>query len=314
MARIDSVALDRQRRRNRVVSMVVFAGIVAWSALVGWLVLGVDGVVWAALAGALLLMFQPVRSATLIKAMFGASPLGPSDAPGLYRILRELSQRAELERVPPVLYIPRPEVIALSTGWGRDATVAVSDGLLRHLHTRELVAVLAHEVAHLRAGDLKILRLADAAGRLTRFLALVGLFLVLFSVPAAAMVGASVSAWPILLLLAAPIASDLMTFKLSRTREFDADAGAAGLTGDPHGLVLALERIDRFQSGGWERLTRLPGWRWLSWIRTHPTTAERIARLHQLTPEPESGWIALSEALLPPGFQPPPRFWWPRRM
>ncbi|MEW5727206.1 MAG: M48 family metalloprotease, partial [Pseudomonadota bacterium] len=195
-------------------------------------------------------------------------------------------------------------------------TVAVSEGLLRRLPTRELVAVLAHETAHLRAGDLKILRLADAAGRLTRFLALVGLFLVVFTLPAATMAGLEVALWPVLLLVAAPVASDLLALKLSRTREFDADAGAAALTGDPRGLMMALDRIDTLQAGGWERLTRLPGWRWLSWIRTHPTTAERLARLRELEPEPETLWIELPDILAPPEGWPssPPRLWWPRRM
>ena len=300
MRRLDSAVLDRQRRANRVVSVAVVAGIVAWAGLVGWLVLGPDGVVISVLAGAALLMFQPVRSATLIRAMFGAVPLPPSEAPGLYGILRALADRAELEGVPPVLFIPRPEIVALSTGWGADATVAVSDGLLRRLPPRELAAVLAHEVAHLRAGDLKILRLADAAGRLTRFLALAGMFVVLFSLPAAAMAGMNLALWPVLLLVAAPVASDLLTLKLSRTREFDADAGAAALTGDPRGLMMALERIDRLQTGGWERLTRMPEWRWLRWIRTHPTTGERLARLAELEPEPEPRWIPLPEILLPP--------------
>lgn len=312
MRRLDRDRLERHRRHNRVVTVAVMAGLVVWLALVGWMVVGPEGMVWAALAAILILVVQPVRSVTLLKALYGARTLTPADAPGLYRLMRELATRAEMPRVPPLLYLPRRDIIALSTGWGDDAAIAVSDGLLRLLAPRELAAVLAHETAHLRHGDLKILRLADTAGRLTRFLSLIGLFLVIFYLPAALFAEADVPAWPVLLLVLAPVASDLLTFKLSRIREFDADTGAAALTGDPEGLILALERIDAMQTGGWERLR--PGWGWLAWLRTHPSTAERVARLDELAPiEPGPSWITLPEAMLMPGFRAPqpPRWRWP---
>lgn len=310
MRRLDRDQLVRHRRHNRVVTVAVMAGLVSWLTLVGWLVVGPQGIVWAALAAVLILVFQPVRSVTLLKALYGAYPLTPADAPGLYRIMGELAARAELSRVPPLLYLPRADIVALSTGWGRDAAIAVSGGLLRSLPTRELAGVLAHEIAHLRYGDLKILRLADTAGRLTRFLSLIGLFLVIFYLPAVMMAETGVPAWPLLLLVAAPVASDLLTFKLSRTREFNADSGAADLTGDPEGLILALNRIDALQSGGWERLRR--GWGWLAWLRTHPTTEDRIARLEEVAPvEPGPTWSTIPDFVLMPNFEtlrPPP--WW----
>jgi heat shock protein HtpX len=121
--------------------------------------------------------------------------------------------------------------------------------------------------------------------------------------------------------MAAPLAIDLMTFKLSRTREFEADFGAAELTGDPQGLMLALERIESRQGGLWERLVWLPGWlpqrlpSWLSLIRTHPTTAERLARLAELAPLPAVPplWQALPVLLIPGALpelrrRPPGRF------
>lgn len=304
MARLDAARLAAQRRRNWLVSAAVLAAIVGWMVLIAWLVLGEQAAVWALMAGPIVLAFPPVRSTAVLKALYGAVPLGPATAPGLLGLVRELAGRAELARIPPLLYIPRPEVVALSTGWGREAALAVSDGLLRLLPPRELAAVLAHEVAHLQAGDLKILRLADAAGRLTRLLSMVGLLLVAMTLPTATLAGLPIPWLAILLLMLAPVGSDLMALALSRTREFAADAGAAGLTGDPAALIHALERIDTVQSGGWERLVRLPGWRWVSWIRTHPTTGERVTRLSALAPEPERHWILLPHAILPPDFPP----------
>jgi len=312
MPGLDADILARHHRRNRVQSAALMAGIAAWMGLIGWLVAGPPGIAWAAFGTMLVLLVQPVRSTTLLKALYGAVPLSPTEAPGLYGLMRELSARAGLKRVPPVLYIPRAEMIALSTGWGQDGAIALSDGMLRGLPGRELAGVLAHETSHIRNGDLKLLRLAEAAGRLTRTLSLFGLFLMLAYLPELA--GMGLPAVPLALLVVAPIVSDLLTLKLSRTREFEADAGGAELTGDPEGLVSALDRIDALQSGGWERLRRGP--RWFSWIRTHPTTAERIRRLREMAKMPLPGWLVVPETLLMPtlfGLPPAPRWWWPGR-
>lgn len=316
MAPLDPSILTRQHRRNQVESLLILAGIGAWMALVGWLVFGGQGIVWAALGTVAVLLLQPVRSTTLLKAMYGAMPLAPDEAPGLFAVIRELARRAGMERVPPLLYIPRPEMIALSTGWGRDCAIALSDGMLRTLPGRELAAVMAHETSHLRTRDLRLLRLAEAAGRLTRFVSLFGLLTIALYLPAATMMGASVPLLPLLLLVAAPMISDLMMLRLSRTREFAADSGAAELTGDPIALMNALRRIDALQDGGWERLLRTRAPKWLRLIRTHPTTEERLARLRELVPRPPPTWLAIPETLLMPrllGMPLAQRGRWPRR-
>lgn len=314
MPRLDPAVLARHRRRNHVHSVLVLAVIFGLMALAGWLVAGVTGVLCSAVGSMIALLFQPMRSVMLMRALFGAVPLHPEQAPGLWSVTRELSRRAGLDRVPPLWYIPRPELLALSTGWGHDAAIAVSDGMLRAMPGRALTAVLAHELSHIRHGDLKMLRLAEAAGSLTRFLSLFGLLLVALAMPAALAEGVSLSLLPVLVLVAAPVVSDLMALKLSRTREFAADSGAAELTGDPRALVAALERLEDLQGGGWERLYRNPPTRWLTLIRTHPTTEERVGRLAEMTPEPEPRWVIIPDALVLPALMAGPhggrRWWW----
>lgn len=295
MAFLDSAALRRHRRRNHLHSLLVLAGIGGWMAMVGWIIAGTAGIVWAVAGAMVMLMVQPVRSVTLLRALFGAEPLSPAQAPGLCALVVALAERAGLERVPPLLYIPRRELVALSTGWGGDIALAVSDGMLAALSGRELAAVLAHEVSHLRHGDLRILRLAEAAGRLTRFLSLFGVLTVLFYMPVAMFSGQSLPILPVLLLVAAPLASDLLGLDLARTREFAADAGAVELTGDPRGLMAALAHIQRLQGDSWERLMRLPAW--LSLIRTHPTTEQRLTRLAELEPRPAHAWLVVPDEL-----------------
>lgn len=179
-------------------------------------------------------------------------------------------------------------VNAFATGSKQEASIALTDGLLRSLSPRELAGVFAHGVAHIANEDLRVMGLADSVSRLTCLLALMGQIAILLSLPAL-LVGAAEVYWPGLLLLAAsPQLALLAQLGLSRVREFDADRLAAELTGDPQGLASALAKIERV-SRSWR------AWLWPGWgnpepscLRTRPATQERIARLLTLAPGPAS--------------------------
>ncbi|HEY0417890.1 MAG TPA: M48 family metalloprotease, partial [Acetobacteraceae bacterium] len=105
----------------------------------------------------------------------------------------------------------------------------------------------------------------------------------------------------LVVLLAAPLLSDVLALSLSRRRELLADAGAVELTGDVAALAEALARIWRLQGDDWERLAAR-GPRWLSWLRTHPTVEDRIAALRGMArpvraalPDPDRVGIAPRE-------------------
>lgn len=82
-------------------------------------------------------------------------------------------------------------------------------------------------------------------------------------------------------LVFAPTVSMLMQLTLSRTREYQADLGAAELTGNPGALASALVKIDRAQRGFFVRnLWPLKPWQAQSELwRTHPPTPKRVNRL-----------------------------------
>ena len=165
--------------------------------------------------------------------LYRARALHPHEAPEIWALLRELPARAGLPATPVPHYVPSGVVNAFATGSKQEASIALTDGLLRSLSPRELAGVLAHEIAHITNEDLRVMRLADSVSRLTSLLALMGQIAILLNLPAL-LVGAAEVYWPGLLLLAAsPQLALLAQLGLSRVREFDADRLAAELTGDP---------------------------------------------------------------------------------
>ena len=217
----------------------------------------------------------------------------------MWALLRELPARAGLPATPVPHYVPSAVVNAFATGSKQEASIALTDGLLRSLSPRELAGVFAHEVAHIANEDLRVMGLADSVSRLTCLLALMGQIAILLSLPAL-LVGAAEVYWPGLLLLAAsPQLALLAQLGLSRVREFDADRLAAELTGDPQGLASALAKIERV-SRSWR------AWLWPGWgnpepscLRTRPATQERIAHLLTLAPGPASALPLRAPHFLP---------------
>lgn len=275
-------AWSRHRWLNRLQTALLVVTLLGIATLAGSLFFGDMGL-WLALgAGGLALLVEPAAASSLTLRLYGARALHPSEAPDLWALVRELAARAGLPAVPVPHYAPSAMVNAFATGSERRAAIVLTDGLLRSLTPRELTGVVAHEIAHIANKDLRVMGLADSISRFTHLMALCGQMAILFSLPAL-LLGAVDVHWPALLLLAvAPQLALLAQLGLSRVREFDADRLAAGLTGDPLGLALALAKIERV-SRSW-RAWLLPGWGnpEPSWLRTHPATAERIERLHEL--------------------------------
>ena len=276
----------RHRWLNRLQTGLLVLTLLGIASLAGSLLFGDSGM-WVALAAAgFALLLEPAAASGLTLRLYGARALHPGEAPELWDMVRELAARAGLPAVPVPHYVPSAIVNAFATGSKQHSAIALTDGLLCHLTPRELAGVVAHEIAHIANGDLRVMGLADSISRLTHMLALSGQVMILFSLPAL-LLGMVDVQWTALLLLAlSPQLALLAQLGLSRVREFDADRLAAELTGDPQGLASALAKIERV-SRSW-RAWLLPGWGHPepSWLRTHPATVERIARLQELAPSP----------------------------
>jgi heat shock protein HtpX len=270
---------------------VLLAGLTAVFLAAGFALGGEAGMLVAlAVAGAMNL-FAYWNSDSIVLRMYGAQQVGPSQAPELHATVAELAGRAGLP-MPRVYVIDNPQPNAFATG--RDpahAAVAVTTGLLAALGPRELGGVVAHELAHVNNRDTLLMTvtatIAGAIGMLANFafffgrgsrrnnpLGIVGVLAVT---------------------ILAPLAAMLVQMAISRGREYEADRMGAQLTGDPLGLASALERISgmakRIDNTAAERnpatahlfiVNPLHAARVDGLFTTHPSTANRVARLQEM--------------------------------
>src|SRR5438128_9042862 len=174
----------------------------------------------------------------IVLRMYGAQEVGPGNR--LYETVRRLSERAGLP-MPRCYIIPEMSPNAFATGRNpQHAAVAATEGILRILTDDELEAVLAHELAHVKHRDILI---SSVAATLAAAIMMISRFAMFFGGGRDDREGGN----PIALLatiILAPIAAMLIQAAISRSREFDADAGGATIAGSPNGLVSALRKIE----------------------------------------------------------------------
>lgn len=280
---MESSEIQTHRRRNLAQTIVLITGMTLLLGALGWLLGGPAAVIWAVAVGLITLVIGTRTSAGLLLRLYRARPIPPEAAQQLHAIVDEVARRAGLTTSPSLFLIPSRMMQAFSCELRGGPAIAITNGLLRGMTAREIAAVVAHEVSHIAHRDLRIMMLADLATKLTRMFAFVGTIMVLVMLPLM-MVGYTGLPWgSLILLIFAPSLSALMQLALSRTREFDADLGAARLTGDPTAMAKALVKLERFQGGAWEQVL-LPGYRLPepSLLRSHPETDQRVRRLCEL--------------------------------
>ena len=229
---------------------------------------------------------------------YRARQVSQAEAPELHSIIRGLATRGGIP-MPKVYVIPSASPNAFATGRNPDhAAVAVTQGIMQLLNREELEGVIAHELAHIQHRDILIASIvATLAGAITMIARMAGW---------AAMFGGYGGSRDrdrgggaigfILMAVLAPIAAMLIQLWISRTREYDADAGGAQLAGTPSGLAGALEKLERGvqaapldanpSSAHMFIVNPLSGRSLMGLFSTHPPIAERVARLRAMARKP----------------------------
>jgi heat shock protein HtpX len=235
----------------------------------------------------------------LALASAGAKVIERNDAPEFYDMVASLAQRAGLP-MPRVAVSPSEQPNAFATGRGPNhAVVCATQGLLRSMPRNEIEGVMAHELMHVKHRDILIGSVAAAIATAISYIAQMAMFASMFGG------GRDDEDRPnpfamLLMSMLAPVAASLIQMAVSRSREFEADRGAAELLGSGNSLADALERIEvlaarspmavapaQAQAYIHNPLNELRGGRNAGMARlfsTHPATDERIRRLRAMDP------------------------------
>ncbi|HUN66774.1 MAG TPA: zinc metalloprotease HtpX [Bacteroidota bacterium] len=259
---------------------------------VGAFIGGEQGLVLAFLFSLMMNFGSYWFSDRIVLMMYRAREVTEAEQPRLTGLVARVASEAQLP-MPRVYLIASDSPNAFATGRNPEhAAVAATDGILNILSDDELEGVLAHEFAHIRHRDILTGTIvATMVGTITFIARMAGWSL---------MMGGgdrnrrgSNGFAELLMLIVAPIAALLMQLAISRSREYEADAGGAQITGRPLSLASALEKLER-QAGQKPLESASPASAHLFIVNplragglmklfsTHPPLEERIARLHQI--------------------------------
>lgn len=256
-----------------------------------WLIGGTRGAIIGVIFAAVTNLGAWYSSDKIALAAYGAQPVTPQQAPGLYGIVENLSQRAGLP-MPGVYIVPTPAANAFATGRDPEhAAVAVTAGILEMLPEEELEGVLAHELSHVKNRDTLTQAVAATIAGAISFLPQLLWFM---GGSRDNERGGNLLGF-LLTLILAPFAAMLLQMAISRTREFEADARAARLTGNPRALANALKRLENIgrqlpmdSNPAFEPLlisSPFSGQFLASLFSTHPPTEARIENLLRVEQE-----------------------------
>ncbi len=268
---------------------LLLAGMTALFLGAGYLLAGEGGMLIALLVALGMNAFAYWNSDKVVLRLYNARQVDGRTAPELHGMVEQLADRAGLP-MPKVYIIESDQPNAFATGRNpQNAAVAATTGLLRRMSSEQVAGVMAHELAHVKNRDTLIMTItATLAGALS-MLANFSLFFGGNRNNPLGIVGV------LLMMILAPLAAMLVQMAISRSREYEADRIGSEICGHPLWLASALERLEtaarQIDNVAAERnpatahmfiVNPLHAHKVDSLFSTHPSTANRVARLRQM--------------------------------
>lgn len=291
MTTYDFIAKNKQRT---VLIMVLFFGLIM---LVGYFLdryyeMGGFGLAFAGIYSTGSALFSYYAGDKVALSVSGAQPIEEKNSPYVYRMLENLCI-ATGTPMPKLYLIDDPAINAFATGRNPEhASIAVTTGAVEKLENEELEGVLAHELAHVRNYDIRLM---------TVVVVLVGTISLMADIFLRSSLrgrrrregnsGGILMIIGIVLIVLSPIIAKLIQLAVSRRREYLADSTAALTTRFPEGLARALSKIGQ-DARPLQRSSKatahlfianpLAGRTMANLFSTHPPIEERIAALRQM--------------------------------
>jgi len=260
--------------------------------LVGRAVGGPVGMVWAFGFALVMNAVSYWYSDKIVLAMYRAQPIGEDQSPELHALVRRLTGEAGVP-MPKLYIVPGDMPNAFATG--RDpnhAAVAVTEGLMRVLDRNEVEGVIAHELAHVKNRDILISTIAATLAGAIMMLANMarwGMILGGFGGSRDDRNGGGIAL--LFAIIVAPIAALMIQLAISRSREYQADATGARISGKPLGLASALQKLEHASQYAPVQASPETAHMFIvnplrggigSLFSTHPPIPERVSRLEAI--------------------------------
>jgi heat shock protein HtpX len=280
-------------KRNTLIIMLGFILLIAAIAAVfAWWFGDWTIMIWVIVISAGYACLQYFIAGKLATAMTGARKVQKKDSPRLWNAVENLCITTGLP-MPQVYVIDDPAPNAFATG--RDpqhALVAATTGLLDIMDDKELTAVMAHELSHVKNYDIRVSTIVFGLVCVVGLLSDIGVRMMYYGGGNDNERNNSPVGLIIMLVTAivAPLAASLAQLAVSRQREYLADSSAAMITRYPEGMISALKKLEaharpmRQQNPAAEALfianpMRKGTLSLSSLFSTHPPIEKRIARL-----------------------------------
>lgn len=269
--------------------LLVLAGMLL---LVGAFLGGLPGVLVALVFAGVMNIAAYWYSDKVALAMHRAHKVSVEDEPVLHEIVASLATRSGMPK-PAVYVVESESANAFATGRSpKRATVAATRGIMRILDRDELEAVMGHELSHVGNRDTLIMTMVAVIAGAISLIAIMARWSLFFGGGRRGNAGAFGMIGILVVAIVMPLTAMIVRFAISRTREFQADAYGARLSGKPEALASALEKlqlsarqkplkvpeatahlfiVNPLSSGNMSRL-----------FSTHPPTEERTRRLRAM--------------------------------
>ncbi|MGA2632433.1 MAG: zinc metalloprotease HtpX [Terriglobia bacterium] len=232
---------------NNFKTTILLAGLTGLLLAIGQLWGGRQGMMIALIFAAVMNLGSYFFSDKIALSMSGAQPISREENPRIYQIVERLAAKANLP-APKIYFIPTDSPNAFATGRNPShASVAVTRGILEICEDDEIEGVLAHELGHVKNRDILISAVAATVAGAITMVARMVYYAELFGFGGGrsdSRRGGALSA--LAMMIVAPFAAMLIQLAISRSREYEADATGAAITGNPQGLARALDKIDKY--------------------------------------------------------------------
>lgn len=278
-------------KRNTILIMAVFVGLISGVGyLVGLYMGDVSIAYWVIFGSAIYALIQYFAASSLAVMATGAEPITKKQNPRLWRIVENLSITNGTP-MPKVYMMNDPAPNAFATGRDpKHAIVAATTGIMDIMTDRELEAVMAHEMGHVKNYDIRVSMIAFGLVSAIGILSDIAMRMMFYGGSRDRNVNPAIMIVGIVLVILAPIMAMLIQMAISRQREYLADATGAMTTRDPEGLASALEKLKtqgaplQKQSTSTAHLffaNPLNSGTIANMFSTHPPLDERIKRLRE---------------------------------